>query len=388
MESQEQDRSEQPTAFKLQRARLKGAVARGTDLGFLTSLVAFVGFAWVMGPEVGRRLMLHSATTLGEGTRLADGDGALMTLAARLFASAIGPLLFFAAVVFGLVLLFEIVQTGVVFSSQPLKPDFSRLNPAKGLKRLFSIRLLIEATKNVAKLAVYAVLAWLLARSALNDDVARIEDGHTLANRLGVEGLRLLAAAAGVAFMFAVIDQIISRRDFTRKMRMSRRELKREHREREGEPRLKQKRKALHAEFVKMSRSLRGLRGADMLVVNPVHFAVGLRYDPRTMAAPTVVSMGRDRFALRLRRTAFLYGVTVIEDRPLAQLGARPADRRSLLSAGRRSLQPDASPRRRGRSGACLRAFCRGTRISCWSAGSSRSCWCCSRRSPRRCSTC
>jgi flagellar biosynthetic protein FlhB len=101
-------------------------------------------------------------------------------------------------------------------------------------------------------------------------------------------------------------------------MRMSRREVRRELRDREGEPRLKQKRKQMHAEFVRLAQSVRNIRKADVLIVNPQHLAVALQYDPRTMTAPRVVSLGTGHLALRLKRLAFLYGVPTVENRPLA----------------------------------------------------------------------
>jgi flagellar biosynthetic protein FlhB len=103
-------------------------------------------------------------------------------------------------------------------------------------------------------------------------------------------------------------------------MRMSRRELRREVRDREGEPRLKQKRKQLHADFVAASQSLRNVKGADVVVTNPNHYAVALRYDGATMAAPLVVSRGANALAQRIKRLAFRYGIVTVEDPPLARL--------------------------------------------------------------------
>lgn len=100
---------------------------------------------------------------------------------------------------------------------------------------------------------------------------------------------------------------------------MSRRELRREVRDREGDPRLKHRRKQLHREFAKMSKSLRNVRGADVLVTNPTHYAVALKYDTRAMSAPTVVSRGVNEYAQRLKRAAFLYGVVIVENRQLAR---------------------------------------------------------------------
>lgn len=319
MDNSEQDRSEQATPFKLTRARRKGSVARGMDLGFMVGLAAALGFFWVSGPTTARMIAEASRGAFITGPQLADGNDATLALAALLFGSVLKPMLTFAGIVFLATLLFEVLQTGVVFSAEPLKPDFARLNPAQGLKRLFTFRLLIETLKNVVKLGVYGLVGWLVIKGALRQEAAVATDAEQLLAAMARSAFRLLAIFVLIALFFATLDQLIVRRDFQKKMRMSRRELKREHREREGEPRLKQKRKQLHGEFVKLSQGLRNIRGADMLIVNPTHVAVALRYDAKTMVAPLAVAIGTDRVAQRYKRLALLYGVPLIEDQPLAR---------------------------------------------------------------------
>lgn len=319
MEESEQDKSERPTSFKLTRARQKGAVARGMDLGFLTALAAFLGYVWIAGPLLGGAVGQAARGAFVGGLALADGDNALLSAVALLLSPVVRPLVLLLASVFLVVLLFEIVQTGVVFSAQPLKPDFSRLNPANGLKRLFSPRLLLETLKNVLKLAVYTTLAFLIIRAALRSDIGSVHDASGLVAVQTRTAMRLIAVFVLGAIGFAVLDQLIVRRQFLKKMLMSRREVRRESRDREGDPRFKQKRKQLHREFAKASQSLRGLRNADVLITNPQHVAVALRYEPATMQAPMLVSAGINHLAQRLKRLAFLYGIPIIESRALAR---------------------------------------------------------------------
>ncbi|MEI9997591.1 MAG: EscU/YscU/HrcU family type III secretion system export apparatus switch protein [Rhizomicrobium sp.] len=319
MEEGEQDRSELPTTFKLARAREKGTVARGADLGFLTGLAAFLGFFWIAGQQLGSDIASAvRGAWVGMGA-LADGPSAIFFAIDLLFSAVAKPLAFMAAVIFAVVAVFEVIQTGPVFSAEPMRPDFSRLNPAKGLKRLFSVRLLIETAKNIAKLCTYTTVGYLVIRGALRTDVGAITDGRTLLWTLASTGTRLLGSFLLVALFFATIDQLIVRRDFLKRMRMSRRDIRREAREREGDPRLKQKRKQLHAEFARQSQSVRAVRGADVLITNPEHIALALRYDRRLMAAPIVVSIGTNQFAQRLKRLAFIYNVPVVPDRALAR---------------------------------------------------------------------
>lgn len=319
MAETEQNRSEKPTSFKLKKAREKGNVARGPDLGFLTVMAAFAGYAWIAGDGARARIALAAQRTLVSAATLEVGRDAMAAAVAEAFSAAARPLAFLCATVFLVVLVFEIAQTGFVVSTHPLKPDFSRLSPANGFKRVFSVRTLVEAAKSLLKLCVYAALAVWVVRSAARQEGPAIVDGAGLAGAMTRTGLRLLLFYVAAAAVFAAIDQGLARRHFLTQMRMSRRELKRESRDREGEPRMKQRRKQLHGEFVKMSQSLRNLRGADVLITNPTHVAVALRYDPATMVAPMVVSMGGHQFAQRLKGLAFVQGVPIMEDRRLAR---------------------------------------------------------------------
>jgi flagellar biosynthesis protein FlhB len=318
MEENEQDRSEQATPYKLEKARKKGVVARGGDLGFFAALTMLGAYGWIEGDAFGAHLRRSAHNAFVDGPQLADGQTALISATYALVSVGVAPLLLILVLVFGGVLLAELLQTGVIFSAEPLRFDFSRLNPANGFRRVFSARMLVETLKSILKLAVYTALAVLVIRYEVRTNTLAIEDGPGLARHLFQCGLFLLGAFILAAAFFAVLDQIIARRLFGSKMRMSRRELRREVREREGEPRLKQKRRQLHREFVRTRQSVRNLRKADVLVTNPLHIAVGLKYTPKVMPAPTVVAIGVDHVAQRLRRMALLYSIPVVENRALA----------------------------------------------------------------------
>jgi flagellar biosynthetic protein FlhB len=315
----EEGRSEQPTPFKLRRSREKGVVARGLDIGFLAVLAAFAGYAWAASGGVAGDIAHASRSALVTAPQLGEGSHELLALSASLLSGAFRPVMLLACFLFAMVLLAEIAQVGFLFSAQPLKADFSRLSPAAGLKRVFSVKMLIETLKNVLKLAAYAAAAWWVLRSPATLEAARAHDARELLAALAGSAFRLIFAFALVALIFAAVDQILVRRLFLKQMRMSRREVRRELRDREGEPRIKQRRRQLHAQFAKATESLRGVPGADVVVTNPTHVAVALKYDNATMEAPMVVAKGAHEFAARIRRTAFVHGVLTIEDRPLAR---------------------------------------------------------------------
>ncbi|HEX9932564.1 MAG TPA: EscU/YscU/HrcU family type III secretion system export apparatus switch protein, partial [Allosphingosinicella sp.] len=233
---------------------------------------------------------------------------------------ALQPILLLAGTAVGIVLLLEIVQLrGLIFTAHPLKPDFSRINPAKGLKRLFSARMLKESAKNILKLGAYSVVTFLVIHSVVAGAGRAGRDAGGLAVSMQVGIMRLLMFYILLAVFFAALDQVIARKDYRKQMRMSRRELTREATEREGEPRLKQKRKQLHAEFAKERKGLGDISGSDLLVVNPQHIAVALAYRPGAAAAPRVAAKARNHYALAMKREALRLGIPIFENRPLAR---------------------------------------------------------------------
>ncbi len=319
MEDSEQDKSEQASRFKLRKAREKGTVARGLDLGPAVALAGLIGYFFINGEPFSISLSETVRMVIVTAPQLGDGNGGLTEMIGETF-SAIGHhLIFLATLIWGMVLLFDFLQTGAVFSVKPMTPDFNRINPAKGIKRIFSMRALIEAAKSAFKLVVYTVIGWVLLRDALNESLATVVDSQGLGQILVSTMLKLLSGLCVAAIFFAIIDQIIIRRQFGKQMRMSRREVKREHKDQEGDPRVKGRRKKLHGDFLKITNSLREVRNADILIVNPEHFAIALLYNNKTMAAPKVISSGTGWVALIIKKIALRFNVTIIEDKILAR---------------------------------------------------------------------
>ncbi len=319
MEENELDKSEEATPFKLKKAREKGAIARSMDLGFFAAVCAALAFLWLGGAGLAFGIAQSSSKILMASGEIALTPSALLSIIGQLFGPAVYPLIAFAAALFAIALVLDFLQVGPVFSATPLKPDFKRINPAQGFKRLFSWKMLIEAAKALVKLSIYSLIAWLVIRNTLKNDVAGIANGFELAGVFFAATIRLLMFCTFAALAFAAIDQLLVRREFSKKMRMSRRELKREHRDREGEPRQKQKRQQLHQEFVKAVQSLRNVKGSDIIIINPEHYAVALQYSPSRMAAPIVVARGAGGMAQRIKRLGFIFGIVTVRSPELAR---------------------------------------------------------------------
>lgn len=318
--AQEQDRSEEASSFKLDKARKRGLVARGTDLGFVSALVGLAVASQLFGDDLVRALMSSVRRTFAAAipqsikarTAAEFAGGEAATTAWML----IGP----ALLILVLAVAVEIVQVrGLVFSAEPLKPDFNRLNPAQGLKRLFSLRMLKELGKNLLKMAIYMTASFLFIRNVLDAMRTGLSGGSELADKLIGSAGRLILMFIILAMFLAIVDQLLARREFAKQMRMSRRELTREVREREGEPRQKQKRKQILAEILKQASAAANVKGADVLITNPTHYAVALRYDPERDKAPVIQARGRNAYAARMRAIANREGIRIIRNPRLAR---------------------------------------------------------------------
>lgn len=327
MSETEKNKTEEATPFKLKRARDKGQVARGTDLGFFSSMAALSVLGFLLLPRLEneltaglRRLWLSAMSGLSD-------PASLLPVIADHYRQVASPLLVFGACVFLTVAVLEVFQVGgIKFTPHPLKPDFKRLDPGKGLKRIVSAQMMKQTLKNIIKLCAYTLAAGIVLYGAVTQFAGVMNSAQDLTGAMRVAGFRLLFTFLVLALVFALIDQVVSRQEFRKQMRMSRSELTREHKEREGEPRMKQKRRKLHADFTKQMQGAGRMRGSDMLIVNPEHYAVALRYDAATMAAPEVTAKGRNRFALRLKSEALRQGIPTLADPPLARALFRASD--------------------------------------------------------------
>ena len=333
MSETEQNKTEEATPFKLRKAREKGQVAKGPDLGYFSTLTALCLFSLSAGGQFVNELLDIMRRIYATSIRDAGDPSLILSTIGTSYAPLLKSVALLGATIMIVVIFFEIIQVrGLYFTPHPLKPDFNRLNPAKGLKRLFSMKMLKDTLKSIFKMLVYTLCAYFVIFGSVAALAPATGDAAHLIDSMHKAGLRLAMAFALLALVFTLLDQVISRQEFRKQMRMSRSEVNREHKDREGDPRIKQKRKNLHSEFVKQTQGVGNLPGSDMLIVNPQHFAVALRYDPATMTAPTITAKGRNRFALLLKQEAFRRSIPVLEDPPLARSLFRSADPGQTIS--------------------------------------------------------
>jgi flagellar biosynthetic protein FlhB len=334
MAEQELDRSEEATPFKLQKAREQAQTPRSPDAAAAAVFVAAIAYLAWQGPDT-----LRGLTALFRAGLLQAGHGGpaaadLWPLVAELAGRGAGLVLpLFVGLVLAAVLA-SVAQTGVVFSSHPLKVDFQRLNPATGFKRVFSLRTLFDALRACVKLAVLggagcAALHALLPQFHVLSAMAPARFLDAAVSDVASLGWRMAAALV----LVAGVDLAFTRREFARRMRMSRRELKDEFRNRGGDPRIRARLRELRREMLKRSRSLRNTCKADVVLTNPTHYAVALEYRHGEMEAPRIVAKGAGKLAAAMREIAARHAIVVVQNPPLARRLFREAPLDGYLPA-------------------------------------------------------
>lgn len=327
MADDQQDKTEQPTASRLKDARDKGQAAKSSELtGVITLIVFAVSFTAALGGLAAafERAMQASLAMAGAAPALSGG---LARWLASAFAPAWDALLpsVFALIVSAVAA--NVLQTGFMFSTEPLKVDFSRLNPVKGVKRVVSMRTAWDLLRLLIKLVILGGLLYGLGQSMqgtfLSSAVRSPADMPALLEETFVRVLKWVLATFALV---AVLDLVYSRREFIRKLRMSRRDMKDEHKRQEGDPTIRSKRRRLARELLKRARSITRVPSADVVLTNPTHVAVALRYRKASMLAPVVLSKGAGWMAVRIRRSAARHGVPIVRSPALARALFRECD--------------------------------------------------------------
>lgn len=311
-----QDKTEEPTPKKLREARKRGEVAKSRELGTAAVLLGTAG-ALVASAD---HLLASMKSTFDLSLQsiaggVAASPGAVLEAGFSLGASALAPVLLVAMAAGALA---SFLQVGPLVSLEPISPKPERLDPIRGTKNLFSQRQLIELVKSVAKIAVIGWVAWVTLRDGLHGIVGLVaRDAHAALGAAGTMVTTLLLRVGAVAAGIAVLDVIYQRWRFRQDQKMTKEEVKREHKESEGDAHAKHERERMHREILEHS-VLEQVRLADVLVVNPTHYAVALRYDEEENEAPEVLAKGQDDLAQRMIRAAQESGVPIMRDVPLA----------------------------------------------------------------------
>lgn len=311
------DKTEKPTPKKLQDARKKGDIAKSKDITSTAGMLVILMLAAVALPLLGEQmaaLVRASFEVMHEPFALAAprlGRQAGMTLLL-----VVGLVVVPVALVGALV---EFIQAGPVMSTEKLKPKMENMNPAKGLKRMFSMDNLVELVKSILKTAVVGTIGWLVMRKVL-PELPLLVSGRpeNVGAALWQTTWLLLAWAGGSFVLVSAMDLAWQRFSYMKKMRMSMRDIRQEMKDAEGDPHLKGQRRQLQQEWAQQGAS-NAAAEAHVLVVNPTHVAIAIAYDRETCPVPTVTAKGQDDDALAMRQAAQEAGVPVLRNIELAR---------------------------------------------------------------------
>jgi flagellar biosynthetic protein FlhB len=317
-QSSSQEKTEQPTPKRMRDARKKGQVTKSRDLETVVVLVAAFGVLVLalpfMSGELKRLMELTfqqiSSPEIDSAMISKLGEAALMTLV-RVSAPFLITVMVVAAVV-------GFLQVGPVFSIEPLKPQTKRLNAVENLKNLLKPKIFFELGKNIFKVIVVFLIATLVVKGML--------DPFLLTVTVPLEGSAKLTGLMLVRFLIrffvffvilAILDYMMQRREYIKNLMMTKEEVKREYKEDEGDPLIRSQRRQIHMEMA-MGDVRQQVRNADVVVTNPTHLAIVIKYNREEMVAPQVIAKGQRLFAEYIRQLAEEYEIPIVRNIPLA----------------------------------------------------------------------
>ena len=313
------DKSEEPTSKRLEESRKKGQIARSRELNTVVVTMAGIGGLLVYGGDFGQALLelMRGNFALSRDVLLDDRSMALYLLASgKMALEAIMPLLVILLIA---AVLGPIALGGWLFSPEAMAPKASRMNPASGLKRMFSTHALVELLKALAKFTVILLVA-LAVLSADQDDLLAIANQPleaAIIHSAELVGWSMLWMACGL-ILIAAVDVPVQLWDHKQKLMMTKQEVRDEYKDSEGKPEVKSRIRQMQREMAER-RMMAAIPTADVVITNPTHFAVALKYDPAKGTAPVLLAKGGDFMALKIREIAQQHKVMVLESPGLAR---------------------------------------------------------------------
>ena len=323
------EKTEQPTAKKLQDARKEGQVAKSKEIynafGLLGLFLLIQFYAGYMGTNImGFFEALYSQ--IPDLVKTPDGYMPVLTFRyifntaiLRLFA-LVGPILLVA---FTIAVVTNVAQVKWQPTSKPLKPKFSKLNPIKGFSKIFSVNSLVELIKSIAKIGVIAYIAYSYLLGRIDElfllyDIPLMQAIGLTGDVVVQTGIRIAAAYLIIAFADLTYQKYKHRKDNM----MTKQEIKDEFKNQEGDPQIKGKQKQKMLQ-VSQRRMMQQLPEADVVITNPTHYAVAIKYDMENESkydAPIVIAKGADFVALKIKEAAREHGIEIVENKPLARM--------------------------------------------------------------------
>ena len=327
MAEQTEDQSqktEEPTHKRLQDARNKGQVANSREVNHWFMILAGTIMIMTTAPALMKELRRFLERFIAAPHEIEFGVEAISALFGQLAFGVVGILLPTFLILIAAALAAGLVQNGLIIATEQMKPKLEKISIFKGVKRLFSLKSVVELVKSIFKMVVVGSVALMLVVPEL-DGIERVFT-FSLWQLLGLIhslAVRMLIGVLGVISVIAVLDFLFQRMQHTKQMRMSRHDIKEEMKQTEGDPIIRSRLRQIRRERAQ-KRMMQAVPEASVVLVNPTHYAVALKYELDEMPAPVCLAKGVDHVALRIREVAEEHNVPIVEN---------PALTRTLYSA-------------------------------------------------------
>jgi len=317
-----EDLSEEASPYRLEEYRKKGQVAQSRELVALAMALAMGLTVFALAPSIAEQIVRFMKETFSNDLAMKPGDqmqaiaGAKFIQMLKVFAAVGLPV---SLIGFVLGIAGHLSQIGFLFTTEPLTPDLEKINPISGLKRMFSVRNLIETARVTVKGIILCFVAYAMIKSFILKSPALIfKNPMAIFEVLGSTGKTLFVTLCGILAGFAGIDFVLQKRDYGKQVRVTKQEAKQESKEQEGDPLVKSRIRSIQRDMAR-KRMMQAVKKADVIVTNPTHIAIALSYDSNKMVAPKVVAKGADFMAQRIKQIAAEAGVPLVENVPLAR---------------------------------------------------------------------
>lgn len=318
-EENQQEKTEEPSEKKLLDARKKGQIANSREVTtffmlLISALIIFISF-----PSFMKDLLLTSMSFIEKPHEYSFSPHDVRAFTSQTILDVIGILfvpflLFLIAPLIG-----GFLQTGFLFTLEPIKPKLSKISLKSGFKKIFSARSLMEFLKGIIKIIIVATISVII----LYPEVSKLpnlifRESKYILSYIHILVLKLFAGVVAIMAIVAALDYLYQRYDHRKKLRMTKQEVKDEYKQTEGDPTVKSRIRQIRAERAKQ-RISSSVPQADVIITNPTHYAIALKYDLENMNAPTVIAKGQDNIALNIRSIAEENDIIIVENPPLAR---------------------------------------------------------------------
>jgi len=314
-----QEKSEKPTAKKRSDARKDGTVAKSTEVNSV--LVLLLGILLLRLTGEGMLFEIKNFIRhCFEFTALPEmSEQRVFNLAREAIVFLIKIILPFAGAIMIAGLLANLLQVGFMFTTKPLIPKFSKINPLKGIKQKFSMKTVVELVKSIMKVTVIGYVAYITV-AAEYEMLLILADTTlmTIWNFITAATFNIFIRIILVLLVIAILDYSYQRYEHEKKLKMTKQEIKDENKQMEGDPQVKGRIRSLQREMARR-RMMGEVPKASVVVTNPTHIAIALLYEPEKNDAPLVVAKGKQLIAQQIKKIAAEHGVPMVEDKPLAR---------------------------------------------------------------------